>query len=119
MIVLPVAKFTRSGMLQGVVMQSGKTAADAFKSQELASISNESIVFAGMERSGHQYHAPNEDGCMIVPVSPRTSEVTIFTIALKSLNPERILASDTATLNNAPWELLSSQLSEGIVATTQ
>lgn len=115
MIVLPVAKFARSGVLHGVVTQSGETVAEASHSQDLTRIADESIVFAELERSGKQYQAHNDDGCLIIPVIPRTSEVTIYTVALTSLSHERVLAAGNAAPNNTPWSVISSQLSKGVV----
>lgn len=117
MIVLPVAKFAHSGVLHGVVMQSGETVAEAAHSQELTRIADEAIVFAELERNGKQYQAQNDDGCLIIPVTPGARDVAIYTVALTSLTHERILASDNTVSNDSPWQILASQLS-GASSTT-
>jgi hypothetical protein len=94
MIGLPLAKFARSGMLHGVVVQSGRDVSKASKSEDIRAIADDMLVFGGLERNGRHYHASNEDGCLIVPVLPVENEISIYTIALTSLSHDRIQATE-------------------------
>jgi FMN phosphatase YigB (HAD superfamily) len=93
-IVLPLGKLAREGMLEGVVVQTGDTVANANKDSAAIAVPDERLVYAGVERSGCHYRASNEDGCLVIPVDPPSGEVAIYSVALKSLSHDRILATD-------------------------
>lgn len=110
MIALPLAKFARTGILHGVVVQTGETVAKAVRSVNVRAVADEALVFAELERSGRQYRASNEDGCLIIPVTPSLDEIAVYTVALTSLSHDRILSTKTSGNDGTPWETLSWRL---------
>ena len=117
MIVIPLAKFARTGLLHGVVAQTGESVAEATKSLDVVSIADDKLVFGGLERKGRHYHALNDDGCLIIPVAPGTAEITVYSVALTSLSHDRILSSKAGP-DGTPWETLSWRLSGGAKTTS-
>ena len=111
MIILPLAKFAQTGILQGVVAQTGETVTEATTNPDVVGIAEDRLVFAGLDRNGRHYHAPNEDGCLIIPVAPGGSEITVYSVALTSLSHDRIL-STKAGADGTSWETLSWRLSD-------
>jgi hypothetical protein len=83
-IALPLAKLSREGTLQGVVVQSGETAADAARSSEITAIADDRLVHVGLERIGRHFRAQDDDGCLLVTVEPFVDEIAIYTVALTS-----------------------------------
>jgi hypothetical protein len=107
MIVLPLAKLARTGIVQGVVTQTGATATEATQNNDVVGIADDKLVFGGLERNGRHYHAPNEEGCLVIPVAATGAEVTVYTVALTSLSHDRILSTKNAGTAGRPWETLS------------
>jgi hypothetical protein len=109
MIGLPLAKFARSGVLHGVVVQTGRDVSKASKSEDIRAIADDMLVFGGLERNGRHYHASNEDGCLIVPVLPVENEISIYTVALTSLSHDRIRSTAYDGTDGAPIEVAEPQ----------
>jgi hypothetical protein len=107
MVVLPLAKLARSGILHGVVAQVGKSVFDATNSPDVEAIADDKLVFGGLERNGRHYHAPNEEGCLVIPVAAARAEITVYTVALTSLSDDRILSAKDAGTAGRPWQTLS------------
>ncbi len=117
MIVLPLAKFARAGILHGITVQSGETVAEAAKSADVTALPDDRLTFANLERQGRHYHATSEDGCLIVPVLAAKGDVSVYTVALTSLNHDRISTSRPAASDENPWRMIASQLGEQGTAT--
>jgi hypothetical protein len=107
MIALPLAKLARTGIVQGVVTQTGATATEATKNNDVVRIADDKLVFGGLERNGQHYHAANDEGCLVIPVAAASAEVTVYTVALTSLSHDRILSGRNAGTAGSPWETLS------------
>ncbi|EJN13613.1 hypothetical protein PMI42_03012, partial [Bradyrhizobium sp. YR681] len=90
MIALPLAKFAPEGLLHGVTVQQGDDVRDAAESQDVAGIAAESLVHAGVQRTGAHYRAESEDGCLLIPVAPMTQNIAIYSVAITPLgsNPK-------------------------------
>jgi hypothetical protein len=119
MIGLPLAKFARSGILHGVVVQTGKNIAAASNSPDVTAIADDKLVFGGLERNGRHYHASNDDGCLIVPVLPADDEIAVYTVALTSLSHDRALSMAEAApeeVSIEPPEPQQEQQSEPVTA---
>jgi hypothetical protein len=119
MIGLPLAKFARSGILHGVVVQTGKNIAAASNSPDVTAIADDKLVFGGLERNGRHYHASNDDGCLIVPVLPTDDEIAVYTVALTSLSHDRVPSMAEAApeeVSIEPPEPQQEQQSEPVTA---
>jgi FMN phosphatase YigB (HAD superfamily) len=92
-IALPLGRFAREGILQGVVVQTGETIADAVECRDVRRVPWEKLVFAGLERSGQHYRAHDDDGCLLIPVDAPIDEIAVYSVALTSLGVDRILAA--------------------------
>jgi len=85
MIALPLPKFAPEGLLLGVTIQSADDVSDAAESQEVVGIPTESLVYAGMQRTGSHYRVETEDACLLIPTVPMTQDIAIYSVAIKSL----------------------------------
>ncbi|MBR0717097.1 hypothetical protein [Bradyrhizobium liaoningense] len=85
MIVLPLARATRDGLLHAVTVQSGETVRDAAESQDVTAIPRERLSHAGLTLNGAAYHAADDEGCLLIPVAPMTQEIAIHSIAITPL----------------------------------
>lgn len=84
-IALPLAKFAREGLLHGVTVQQGDDVRDAAESQDVVAIATDGLIYAGLQRNGGHYRAETEDGCLLIPVSPMTREIAIYSVAITPL----------------------------------
>ncbi|KYG23954.1 hypothetical protein SE92_30000 [Bradyrhizobium sp. AT1] len=84
-IALPLAKFAREGLLHGVTVQQGDDVRDAAGSQDVVAIATDGLIYAGLQRNGGHYRAETEDGCLLIPVSPMTREIAIYSVAITPL----------------------------------
>jgi len=84
-IALPLAKFAREGLLHGVTVQQGDDVRDAAESQDVVAIATDGLIYAGLQRNGGHYRAETEDGCLLIPVSPMTQEIAIYSVAITPL----------------------------------
>jgi FMN phosphatase YigB (HAD superfamily) len=85
MIALPLPKFAAEGLLHGVTIQSADDIRDAAESQDVAGIAAESLVYAGVQRSGAHYRIENEDACLLIPVDAMTHDIAIYSVAITPL----------------------------------
>jgi hypothetical protein len=85
MIALPLPKFAAEGLLHGVTIQSADDIRDAAESQDVAGIAAESLVFAGVQRSGAHYRTENDDACLLIPVAPMAHDIAIYSVAITPL----------------------------------
>lgn len=85
MIALPLPRFAAEGLLHGVTLQIADDVRDAADSQEVIGITAESLVYAGIQRSGDHYRAESEDGCLLIPVTPMTKDIAIYSVAITPL----------------------------------
>ncbi|WP_420965268.1 hypothetical protein [Bradyrhizobium sp. B120] len=106
-IALPLAKLSRIGMLRGITVQYGESAAKAAESSNVKAIAEGRLIDAGLERSGRQFRATNEDGMLLIPVDGFEDDVAIYTVALTALDHDRILAVEDRDGNGAPSATLT------------
>ncbi|MFN5106004.1 MAG: hypothetical protein ACK5F8_04620 [Bradyrhizobium sp.] len=106
-IALPLAKLTRHGMLHGITVQYGESAAKAAESSNLKTVAEARLIDAGLERRGRQFRADTDDGMLLIPVDGVEAAVAIYTIALTALDHDRILAVEDRDDNRAPAATLS------------
>jgi FMN phosphatase YigB (HAD superfamily) len=90
-IALPLARFAREGILQGVVVQTGETIGHAMESQDARRVPWEKLVYAGLEQNGRHYRAHDDSGCLLIPVESPGDETAVYTVALTSLSHDRIV----------------------------
>ncbi|MHC2439490.1 hypothetical protein [Bradyrhizobium sp. USDA 4451] len=112
-IALPLPKLARNGLLHGITVQYGESAAKAAASPNLTAIAGERLTDAGIERNGRQFRATSEDGMLLIPVDGFEDDVAIYTIALTALDHDRILAVETRDGNRAPSATLSWRAGNG------
>jgi hypothetical protein len=91
-IVVPVAAVADEGLIDGVVAQAGKTIQDASFSLEPIQWPAGKLRSAGMERSGRFYRTTSADACLIIDVDPGQRPFLVFSIALRTVGKDRILA---------------------------
>ena len=60
-IALPLAKLTRHGMLHGITVQYGESAAKAAESSNLKTVAEARLIDAGLERRGRQFRADTDE----------------------------------------------------------
>lgn len=84
-IALPLPGFAAEGLLHGVTLQIADDVRDAADSQEVIGIAAESLVYAGIQRSGDHYRAESADGCLLIPVAPMTKDIAIYSVAITPL----------------------------------
>lgn len=106
-IALPLANLAREGLLHGVVVQSGESAATAAENSNVKAIADGQLIYAGFERSGRHFRAAGDDGMLLIPVGRLDDEVAIFTMALTSHSHDRILALQDRGADAAPAATLS------------
>jgi FMN phosphatase YigB (HAD superfamily) len=87
MIALPLPKFAAEGLLHGVTVQSADDVRDAAESQDVVGVAADSLVYAGIQRSGAHYRAENDDACLLIPVAPMTQDISIYSVAITLLEP--------------------------------
>jgi FMN phosphatase YigB (HAD superfamily) len=97
-IALPLGKLTREGLLDGVVLQQGKTIAEAAHSQEVVSVPAGLLIDAGLRRSGRHYLAEQDDACLLIQLGPMRSPFAIYTLAVTPLGRGRPLATQPAAI---------------------
>lgn len=85
MIALPLPRFAAEGLLHGVTLQTADDVRDAAESQEVVGITADSLVYAGLQRNGDHYRAESPDGCLLIPVTPMTKEIAIYSVAITPL----------------------------------
>lgn len=85
MIALPLPGFAAEGLLHGVTLQIADDVRDAADSQEVIGITAESLIYAGLQRNGDHYRAESEDGCLLIPVTPLTKDIAIYSVAITPL----------------------------------
>lgn len=85
MIALPLPGFAAEGLLHGVTLQIADDVRDAADSQEVIGIAAESLVYAGIQRSGDHYRAESADGCLLIPLVPMTKDIAIYSVAITPL----------------------------------
>nr|WP_024506558.1 HAD family hydrolase [Bradyrhizobium sp. ARR65] len=96
-IAVPLGKLARDGIMQGVVVQSGKDTAQAADNPDVVRVADDRLIFAGVARNGRHYRADDERGCLLIPVDPPRSKVAIYTISLTSLDCDRIVGVGKAS----------------------
>ncbi|WP_461352378.1 hypothetical protein [Bradyrhizobium sp. USDA 4454] len=100
-IALPLPKLARNGLLHGVTVQYGESAAKAAASPNVKTIAGERLADAGIERSGRQFRASSDDGMLLIPIDGFEDDVAIYTIALTALDHDRILAVENRDGNGS------------------
>lgn len=110
MIVLPLGRFAQSGLFHGVVVQTGDTVADAAKSIDVTALRDDRLVFSAIDRQGRHYHAPTEDGSLVISLERGKGPIAIYTVALTPLAGGRILAERQDAAEIGTWRMLSEQL---------
>lgn len=116
-IALPLAKLTQTGMLLGITVQLGESAVKAADSFDVKAVAEARLVYAGIERSGRHFEAPDKDGMLLIPVDDFDDDVAIYTVALTSLGHDRILTVENRTKLGAPSATLSWRGNNGTSAT--
>ncbi|WP_375788741.1 hypothetical protein ACE10Z_15815 [Bradyrhizobium sp. Pha-3] len=116
-IALPLAKLSRAGMLHGITVQYGESAAKAAENSNVKTIAEGRLIDAGLERSGRQFRATTEDGMLLIPVDGFEDDVAIYTVALTALDHDRILAVEDRDGNGAPSATLTWRSANGAQAT--
>lgn len=116
-IALPLAKLTRDGMLHGITVQYGASAAKAAESSNVTAIAEGRLIDAGLERRGRQFRAISGDGMLLIPVDGFVADVAIYTVALTALDHDRILAIGDRDGNGAPSAALTWRSANGAPAT--
>ncbi|GKQ52748.1 hypothetical protein BRSPCE3_36030 [Bradyrhizobium sp. Ce-3] len=106
-IALPLAKLTRDGLLHGITIQYGESAAKAAESTNLTAVAEGRLIDAGLERRGRQFRAGTEDGMLLIPVDGFEDDVAIYTVALTALDHDRILALEHSDGNRVPSATLT------------
>lgn len=84
-IALPLPRFAAEGLLHSVTLQSADDVRDAAESQEVVGITAESLVYAGLQRNGDHYRTESADGCLLIPVTPMTKDIAIYSVAITPL----------------------------------
>ncbi|WP_349630003.1 hypothetical protein [Bradyrhizobium tropiciagri] len=116
-IALPLPKLARNGLLHGITVQYGESAAKAAASSNMTAIAGGRLTDAGIERSGRQFRATSDDGMLLIPVDGFEDDVAIYTIALTALDHDRILAVENRDGNGAPSATLTWRGGNGAPAT--
>ncbi|WP_165124989.1 HAD family hydrolase [Bradyrhizobium sp. 6(2017)] len=106
-IALPLAKLTSNGMLHGITVQYGESAAKAADNSKMKTIAEGRLTDAGIERSGRHFRAAGDDGMLLIPVDGFEDDVAIYTVALTALDHDRILALGDRDGNEAPSATLT------------
>ena len=84
-IALPLPKFAAEGLLHGVTIQSADHIRDAAESQDVAGVTADSLVYAGVQHNGAHYRIENDDACLLIPVAPMAHDIAIYSIAITPL----------------------------------
>lgn len=113
-IALPLAKLAQEGMLHGITVQYGESAARASETADVKAVAAERLIYAGIESSGRHFRVTGDDGMLLIPVDSFKDDVAIYTLALSSLSHDRILAvEDPGTKEVLPatlaWRLPNRQ----------
>ncbi|MEY9318898.1 hypothetical protein ABIF29_005697 [Bradyrhizobium elkanii] len=116
-IALPLAKLTRDGMLHGITIQYGKSTAKAAESPNVTAIAEGRLIDAGLERRGRHFRASSDDGMLLMPVDGFEDDVALYTVALTTLDHDRILAVADCDGNGAPSATLTWRSAKGMPAT--
>lgn len=85
MIALPLATFAPDGLLHGVTVQQGDDSRDAAESQDVTGLAEDSLIFAGLQRTGSHYSTKTEDGCLLIPVAAMAQDIAIYSVAITPL----------------------------------
>lgn len=106
-IVIPMAQIASEGLIQGIVVRTGKTVERASSSPDAFDWPEGKLISAGLERSGRYYRATNDDGCLIVNVDALSEPIAIFSVAVTSLSNDRVWTPhDVAAEGRSTLELL-------------
>ncbi|MBC9877305.1 hypothetical protein G8O24_08090 [Bradyrhizobium sp. INPA01-394B] len=89
MIALPLARFAPDGLLHGVTVQQDDDVRDAAESQDVTDLAEDSLIFAGLQRTGSHYRTETEDGCLLIPVAPMTQDIAVYSVAITPLRSGR------------------------------
>ncbi len=84
MIAVPLGRLAREGLIDGVMIQRGGTAAEAMHAEAFMPVAADRLSAAGLTRNGRHYLAPDDDGCLLIPVEPADG-ITIYTVAVSPL----------------------------------
>ncbi|KIU43893.1 hypothetical protein QU42_26815 [Bradyrhizobium sp. UASWS1016] len=106
-IALPLAKLARNGLLHGVTVQHGESAAKATDNSGIKAIAADRLTDAGLDRSGRQFRASNDEGMLLIPVDGFEEDVAVYTVGLTALDHDRILAIEDRNDAAAPAATLT------------
>jgi len=93
-IALPLARLGRQGILDGIVVQTGDTITDAVASTAATRVTESRLVNAGIERTGSYYSVREDDGCLLIQTDRFDDDIAIYTVALRLLGDDHILAAE-------------------------
>jgi FMN phosphatase YigB (HAD superfamily) len=92
LIVVPIAKLAREGLIAGPFLQCGLDVKEILKSTDVVMVPDQHLRHSGLERYGRYYRATQDDGALIIDASTQKSPVVIVSIGLTPLNGERVMA---------------------------
>ena len=98
---LPLGRIAREGVLDGIVVQTGDTVTAAATHAKPLRIDEGRLVFAGIEGTGCHYRAPDDDGCLMIPIDPFEGDIAIYTIALRPLSHDRLLPAGRGDISGS------------------
>ncbi|MGY4239335.1 hypothetical protein ACVIIZ_000743 [Bradyrhizobium sp. USDA 4523] len=116
-IALPLAKLTRDGMLHGITVQYGESAAKAAEGSNVTAIAEGRLIDVGLKRRGRHFRATSDDGMLLIPVDGFEDDVAIYTVALTALDHDRILAVADRDGNGAASATLTWRSARGMPTT--
>ena len=92
LIMVPIAKLAREGLIAGPFLQCGLDVKEILKSTDVVRVPDQHLRHSGLERYGRYYRATQDDGALIIDASTQKSPVVIVSIGLTPLNGERVMA---------------------------
>jgi len=92
LIVVPIVKLAREGLIAGPFLQCGLDVKEILKSTDVVRVPDQHLRHSGLERYGRYYRATQDDGALIIDASTQKSPVVIVSIGLTPLNGERVMA---------------------------
>jgi hypothetical protein len=92
LIVVPIAKLAREGLMADPFLQCGLDVKEILKSTDVVMVPDQHLRHSGLERYGRYYRATQDDGALIIDASTQKSPVVIVSIGLTPLNGERVMA---------------------------
>jgi len=75
-------------------VQTGDTITDAVASTAATRVTESRLVNAGIERTGSYYCAREDDGCLLIQTDRFDDDIAIYTVALRLLGDDHILAAE-------------------------